>query len=108
MIPLLLFGSICTKGALILGIAASEILMHYWNSRKPLPEIHIFGRRVHHGEIGALLSMSSLLVGKVPIPAAVFGILAGVGTGLVKDDIVDIKEWFRFKKMDIVKKIRVN
>jgi hypothetical protein len=98
MIPLLLFGSIGTKGALILGFAASEILMHYWNSRKPVPEVHIFGRRVHHGEIGALLSMSSLLVGKVPIPAAVFGVLAGIGTGLVKDDIVDFKEWFRFKK----------
>ena len=52
--------------------------------------------------------MSSLLVGKVPIPTTVFGILAVVGTGLVKDDIVDIKEWFRFKKMDIVKKIRGN
>jgi hypothetical protein len=98
MIPLLLFGSIGTKGALILGFAASEILMHYWNSRKPPPEVHIFGRRIHHGEIGTLLSMSSLLVGKVPISAAVFGILAGIGTGLVKDDIVDIKEWFRFKK----------
>jgi hypothetical protein len=98
MIPLLLFGSIAPKGALILGIAASEILMHYWNSRRPIPEVHIFGRRVHHGETGTLLSMSSLLVGKVPIPAAVFGVLAGIGIGLVKDDIVDIKEWFRFKK----------
>lgn len=86
------------------GIAASEILMHYWNSRKPVPEVHIFGRRVHHGEIGALLSMSSLLVGKVPIPTAVLGILAGVGTGLVKDDIVDIKEWFMFKKNGHCKK----
>jgi hypothetical protein len=104
MIPLLLYGSIGTKGALIVGFAASEILMNYWTSRKPLPVVHIFGRRVHHGEIGALLSMSSLLVGKVPIPAAVFGVLAGIGTRLVKDDIVDIKEWFRFKKMDNVKK----
>jgi hypothetical protein len=98
MFPLLLFGSIGAKGTLILGFAASEILMYYWNSRKPPPEVHIFGRRVHHGEIGALLSMSSLLVGKVPIPGAVFGALAGIGTGLVKDDIVDIREWFRFKK----------
>lgn len=104
MIPLLLFGGLGTKGALMLGFAASEILMHYWNSRKIPPEVHILGRRVHHGEIGALLSVSSLLVGKVPIPAALFAILAGIGTGLIKDDLVDIKEWFRFKKMDLVKK----
>ena len=104
MIPLLLFGGMGTKMALVFGIAATEVLMHYWNSRKISPEIHILGRRVHHGEIGALLSVSSLLVGKVPIPGAVFGILAGIGTGLIKDDLVDIKEWFRFKKMDIVKK----
>jgi hypothetical protein len=43
-------------------------------------------------------------VGKVPIPATLFAILAGIGTGLIKDDLVDIKEWFRFKKMDFVKK----
>jgi hypothetical protein len=104
MIPLFLFGGMGTKGAIMLGVAATEILMHYWNSRKNSPEVHILGRRVHHGEIGALLSVSSLLVNKVPIPAAVFGILAGIGTGLIKDDLVDIKEWFRFKKMDIVKK----
>jgi hypothetical protein len=54
---------------------------------------------VHHGEIGALLSVSSLFLGKVPIPFTVFGILAGIGTGLIKDDLVDIIEWFRFKKM---------
>ncbi|MGA6923921.1 MAG: hypothetical protein WCC82_00305 [Nitrososphaeraceae archaeon] len=104
MVPLLLFGGLGSKGALMLGFAASEILMHYWNSRKIPPEVHILGRRVHHGEIGALLSVSSLLVGKVPIPAALFAILAGIGTGLIKDDLVDIKEWFRFKKMDLVKK----
>ena len=88
----------------MLGFSASEILMHYWNPRKIPPEVHILGRRIHHGEIGALLSVSSLLVGKVPIPAALFAILAGIGTGLIKDDLVDIKEWFRFKKMDLVKK----
>jgi hypothetical protein len=104
MIPLLLFGGLGTKGALMVGVVASEILMHYWNSRKIPAEVHILGRRVHHGEIGALLSVSSLLVGKVPIPAALFAILAGIGTGLIKDDLVDIKEWFRFKKMDLVKK----
>jgi hypothetical protein len=37
-------------------------------------------------------------LGKVPIPTAALGILAGVGTALIKDDLADIKEWFRFKK----------
>jgi hypothetical protein len=64
--------------------------MHYWNSRILPPEVHILGRRVHHGEIGAILSLSSLL--------------AGIGTGLAKDDLVDIKEWFRFKKIGHCKK----
>ena len=69
-----------------------EILMHYWNTRKIPPEVHILGRRVHHGEIGTLLSVFSLLVVKVPIPTALFAILAGIGTGLIKDDLVDIKD----------------
>ena len=105
MIPLLLFGGLGAKGALILGFTAAELVIYYWNSKKIPPEIYIFGRRVHHGEIGALLSVSSLLMGKVPIPAAALGILAGVGAGLIKDDLADIKEWFRFRKMDLMKKV---
>jgi hypothetical protein len=98
MIPLLFLGSIGTKGALMLGLAAAELLIHYWKSKETPSEVYIFGRRIHHGEIGALLSLSSLLLGKVPIPTAALGILAGVGTALIKDDLADIKEWFRFKK----------
>ncbi len=105
MIPLLLFGGLGTKGALILGFTAAELVIYYWNSKRIRPEIYFFGRRVHHGEIGALLSVSSLLMGKVPIPAAALGILAGVGAGLIKDDLADIKEWFRFRKMDLMKKV---
>jgi|ERR687898_46570 hypothetical protein len=105
MIPLLLLGGIDTRGALMLGFAAAELMIHYWKSKEKPREIYIFGRRIHHGEIGALLSLSSLLLGKVPIPTAALGILAGVGTALVKDDLADIKEWFRFKKFDLMKKI---
>jgi hypothetical protein len=104
MSPLLIFGSAGTKGALILGLAASEMLMHYWNSRILPPEVHILGRRVHHGEIGAVLSLSFLLAGKVPLPAAVFGILAGIGTGLVKDILWTSKNGLDSRKLDIVKK----
>lgn len=105
MIPLLLFGGLGTKGALMLGFTAGEVILHYWNSKKIPPEIHIFGRRVHHGEIGALLSATSLLIGKIPVPAPALGILAGIGAGLIKDDLEDFKEWFRFRKLNLMKKV---
>ncbi len=105
MIPLLFFGSIGTKGAIVVGFTTAELLIHYWKSRKNPPEVYIFDRRVHHGEIGALLSLSSLLFGKVPNPAAL-GVIAGLGTGLVIDDLADIKEWFRFRKINLFKRIR--
>ena len=105
MIPILFVGGIGTKVALMLGFTAAEIIMHHWNSKQIPPEVYIFGRRVHHGEIGALLYVSSLLVGKVPIPAAALGIIAGIGAGLIKGDLADIKEWFRFKKMDFMQKV---
>ncbi len=104
MIPLLL-GYLGTKGALMLGFTAAEVIIHYRNAKEIRPEIYIFGRRVHHGEIGALLSASSILIGKIPVPAVALGILAGVGAGLIKDDLADIKEWFRFRKLNFIKKV---
>ena len=89
MIPLL-FSNIGVRGSLIIGFAIAEIITHYWNSKKYPPKIYILGRRVHHGEIGAILAFS-LLFGKFS-PSA--GIVAGLGAGLVKDDFVDIYQWF--------------
>jgi hypothetical protein len=60
--------------------------------------VYVFGRRIHHGEIGALLQLFLLFV-KLPVPAA--SILAGLGAGLIKDDFTDIKQWFRFKKAKV-------
>jgi hypothetical protein len=60
--------------------------------------VYVFGRRIHHGEIGALLPLFLLFV-RLPVPAA--SILAGLGAGLVKDDFTDIKQWFRFKKAKV-------
>jgi hypothetical protein len=65
-----------------------------WNSQENPSKVHIFNRRIHHGEIGTLLGLSNLYT-KYPIPT---GILAGIGSGLVKDDHDDMKEWFTFKK----------
>jgi hypothetical protein len=60
--------------------------------------VYVFGRRIHHGEIGALLPLFLLFV-KLPVPAA--SILAGLGAGLIKDDFTDIKQWFSFKKAKV-------
>ncbi|MDQ3970485.1 MAG: hypothetical protein M3227_02215 [Thermoproteota archaeon] len=97
MLPFI-FNAIGMRGAAIIGFAVAELLTNYWNSKENPPKVYIFGRRVHHGEIGALLPLF-LLFGKLPVPAT--SILAGLGAGLVKDDFTDIKQWFRFKKAKV-------
>ena len=77
-----------------IGLTIAKLLTSSWSSQQKPPKIHFFNRRIHHGEIGALLGLS-ILYTKYPIPA---GILAGIGSGLAKDDHADIKEWFTFKK----------
>lgn len=77
-----------------IGITIAKLLTSSWNSQENPSKVHIFNRRIHHGEIGTLLGLSNLCT-KYPIPA---GILAGIGSGLVKDDHDDMKEWFTFKK----------
>jgi hypothetical protein len=99
---MILYGPLCSlgiRGGVILGITAAEILTKYWNSRyNRRPKVYVFNRRIHHGEIGILLTLSSLMLKGSSIPAATAAILAGIGIGLVKDDYVDIGEWFRLKK----------
>jgi hypothetical protein len=43
--------------------------------------------------------MLSLFFRGTPVPVA---ILTGLGIGLVKDDYADFKEWFLFKKKDLI------
>jgi hypothetical protein len=103
------YGLLCNlgvEGGLILGLTAAEVIAGYWNKRNrtnpggslpPSPQkVYFFNRRMHHGQIGALL-MLSLFVRGTSVPAA---ILTGLGIGLVKDDYADFKEWFLFKKKD--------
>jgi len=58
---------------------------------------------VHHGEIGTVLALSSLLLRATSVPTAAVAIVAGIGMGLIKDDHADIGEWFRFKKKNFHK-----
>ena len=107
---MVLYGLLCglgVEGGLILGLTAAEVIAGYWNNRNRTnpggsppsspQKVHIFNRRMHHGQIGALLMLSLFFRG-TPVPAA---ILAGLGIGLVKDDYADFKEWFLFKKRDM-------
>ena len=77
-----------------IGVIIAKLLTSSWNSQENPSKVHIFNRRIHHGEIGTLLGLSKLYT-KYPIYT---GILAGIGSGLVKDDYNDMKEWFTFKK----------
>lgn len=106
---MVLYGLLCglgAEGGLILGLTAAEVIAGYWNNRNrtnsggsppsPPQKVYFFNRRMHHGQIGALLMLSLFFRG-TPIPVA---ILTGLGIGLVKDDYADFKEWFLFKKKD--------
>ena len=106
---MVLYGLLCglgVEGGLILGLTAAEVLAGYWNNKNrtnptgsppsPPQKVYFFNRRMHHGQIGALLMLSLFFRG-TPVPAA---ILTGLGIGLVKDDYADFKEWFLFKKKD--------
>jgi hypothetical protein len=102
----MLYGLLCglgVEGGLVLGLTLAEVITDYWNyrnrtsrgGRRPSPQkVYFFNRRVHHGQIGALLMLSLFFRG-TSVPAA---ILTGIGIGLVKDDYADLKDWFRFKK----------
>lgn len=77
-----------------IGSAIADMLTSYWNSQENPSKVYLFNRRVHHGTIGALLSLSSIYK-KNPL---ITGILSGLGAGLQKDDSKDSKEWFLFRK----------
>jgi hypothetical protein len=84
-----------SKEAFQMGLLIAKLITSYWNSQKNPGKVYVFKRRVHHGEIGSLLGLSNLLMKSQPIPA---GLLSGIGRGLAKDDYLDRKEWFTFKK----------
>ena len=104
---LVLLGFLCglgIRGGLMLGVTAAEILTSYWNFRYRSsypPKVYAFNRRIHHGEIGALLALSSLFLSRSTPVASVAAILTGIGIGFVKDDRADIADWFRLKKKEI-------
>jgi len=106
---MVLYEPLCSlgiRGGLMIGTTAAEILTSYWHSRhnqSPPPKVYFFNRRIHHGEIGALLGLSSLFLRGTSFPAAAAAaILTGIGIGLVKDDYLDIMDWFKLTKKNNV------
>jgi hypothetical protein len=86
MIPLIL--------SAIVGLAVSEITIHYWKKKYP-SKVYLFERRIHHGEIGVIL-LSILSVGKISPILSSFVI--GCGLGLIRNDFQDKSKWFKFQK----------
>jgi len=106
---MVLYEPLCSlgiRGGLMIGTTAAGILTSYWHSRhnqSPPPKVYFFNRRIHHGEIGALLGLSSLFLRGTSFPAAAAAaILTGIGIGLVKDDYLDIMDWFKLTKKNNV------
>ena len=103
----MVYGLLCAlgiRGGLTLGFIGAELLTSYWNHRNSrnassIPsKVHFLNRRLHHGEIGTVSTLSSLVLRATSIPSAATAIVVGVGIGLIKDDHADIGKWFRFKK----------
>ena len=114
---MVLYGLLCTlgiRGGLTLGYIGAELLTSYWNCRNSRDntsqrsKVHVLNRRLHHGEIGAVLALSSLILRVTSVPTAAAAIVAGIGMGLIKDDHADIEEWFRFKKKNFEEQKRTN
>ena len=84
----------------MLGFTAAEVMMHHWNSKKIPLGVYIFGRRVHHGEIGPyclclLYSWESFHS---------LDVIAGVGAGLIKGDLAISKNGLDLRKWTLCKK----
>jgi hypothetical protein len=85
------------KDAYQTGLDIADLITYFWRSQKKPGKVYISNRRIHHGEIGSLLSLSNLFKKSQPIPA---GFLSGLGEGLIKDDYTDKDEWFTYKIKD--------
>jgi hypothetical protein len=83
--------------ALRTGSSIGKLITNIWNSQKKPGKAYILNRRVHHGEVGILLSLSNLIKKSKPATAGAF---SGLGEALAHDDIADKEEWFSFKKKE--------
>ncbi len=82
------------------GLLTAQSLTKSWNSQSNPPQVYVFDRRVHHGELGVVLGLVGLYKNDP--------YLTGLGTGLAIDDLHDVNEWFTFKKRDSIPSLSYN
>ncbi|CDI05453.1 hypothetical protein [Candidatus Nitrosotenuis uzonensis] len=71
------------------GYGLGSRLTKDWNSKPNPPKVYIGGYRIHHGLVGAALTVAGILSEK---PA-----LVGLGASLALDDIADMPDWLNFE-----------
>jgi hypothetical protein len=67
------------------GIKVADSMVRTWN-KAGKTTFSIKGHRIHHGTAGTVLFVLGTITGSPGI--------AGIGWGLMKDDITDAKKWF--------------
>lgn len=82
------------------GLLTAQSLTKSWSSQPNPPQVYVFDRRVHHGELGVVLGLAGLYKNDP--------YLTGLGTGLAIDDLHDVNEWFTFKKRDSIPSLSYN
>jgi hypothetical protein len=82
------------------GWQTAQTLTNSWNSQPNPPQVYVFDRRVHHGEVGVLAGLAGI-INKDPF-------WTGFGARLALDDIHDANEWFTFKKRETIPSLSYN
>lgn len=90
-------GSSKYKDGFKTGSSIAGIITSKWNSQDKPGKVYVANRRIHHGGIGSMLKLSKYFKKSEP---TITGIASGIGEGLRKDDYVDRKEWFKFRKKE--------
>ncbi len=72
------------------GYSVGKIITSVWNSQSNPGKVYLFGRRIHHGEIG--------FIGAILCAIALSPTGMGLFKALMDDDIHDKDEWFKFEK----------
>lgn len=73
-----------------LGQSIGKLAVALWKSQKAPGKVYVAGHRIHHGPVGALLTLAGAYYNSSE--------LVGFGEELVKDDIDDLPQWFDFER----------
>ena len=75
------------------GYRIAHCFIDSWNEDENPSKVYIKGRRVHHGSIGAVLSLIGIIY-----QAKEDSFVLGCAFALMEDDVEDMYEWFDFEK----------